>query len=481
MKYRKEYNNMKKIKMIKTLKKITRILMVLLIMSILFTKIDYAAFAIDKADLYAKGSYANMIKYNGIEVLTTFVVYAKDNIEYPAYCLDKDMPGVGEQGGYSVQINSLLTNVMIWRTIINGYPYKTPAQLGCNTKEEAFTATKQAVYCTLYNRNAEDYEPIGEQGQRVIQAMKQILNAARNSSQVKPSNNISINSTEQKWVVDQIDNTYLSQTFDILASVQSENCLIELRGDYPEGTMITDLSNKKISTISSANKFKILIPIKNIKVEGKFDIVINAKLDTKPVFYGKAPNSSLQDYAITGEIYEDASGSKTLTYPENLTKIIIKKVKEENHEPMGEVHFQLMDSNKNIIYTDLITDENGMIELNNMLPGDYYLEEIKTQEGYTRYEKLIQIKLDLNEIFTVTVTNSLKQETEYTSKTEEVNVNQKEEKITVNQDEKQTNINQEEKQITINEKQQEVDVTSQNESTNMSQSNVVIKLPKTGM
>ena len=31
----------------------------------------------------------------------------------------------------------------IWRTIINGYPYKTPKELGCETKEEALNTLTQ--------------------------------------------------------------------------------------------------------------------------------------------------------------------------------------------------------------------------------------------------------------------------------------------------------------------------------------------------
>ena len=63
----------------------------------------------------------------------------------------------------------------MWRYLINGYPYKTIEQLGCATKEEAFTATKQAIYCYIHGNDINDYEPIGEAGVRTINAMKQII------------------------------------------------------------------------------------------------------------------------------------------------------------------------------------------------------------------------------------------------------------------------------------------------------------------
>lgn len=86
-----------------------------------------------------------MVLYN-----YNFCYISKDGVEYPAYCLNREYPGVGEYDGYTVDIDAVLDNVQIWRTIINGYPYKTPAELGVENKYDAFVATKQAVYSILY-------------------------------------------------------------------------------------------------------------------------------------------------------------------------------------------------------------------------------------------------------------------------------------------------------------------------------------------
>ena len=52
---------------------------------------------------------------------------------------------MNDQISYSVSIQDAISDVKLWRIIINGYPYKTIEELGCNSKEEAFTATKQAI------------------------------------------------------------------------------------------------------------------------------------------------------------------------------------------------------------------------------------------------------------------------------------------------------------------------------------------------
>lgn len=369
--------------MIKLMKNILKVVLVIIILfgtTVIRQPVMATTTPINSAYLYAKSSYGNMLRYNGVEILTTFVVYMKDGVEYPAYCLDANMPGVGENGSYTVNTSNFLNDVMLWRVITNGYPYKTVTELGCNTKEEAFTATKQAVYCMLYGREASWYTPIGEQGKRVINAMTKILQNAKNSTSIKPSSDITLQSQESKWNVDLNDKNYVSQTFKIISSLSSSSCKLSLTGDFPDGTKIVDSKNNSITTISSGGTFKLMIPIKSLKSSGEFQIQIQSTLATKPVLYGKAPNSNWQDYAVTASIYEDASGSATVSYKKNETKIMIQKQDLVNRKPIPGVTFQVLDSDKKVVYTDLVSDSNGCIEINNIVPGRYYLEEIKTKE-----------------------------------------------------------------------------------------------------
>lgn len=61
----------------------------------------------------------------------------------------------------------------VWRTIINAYPYKTPAELGVENEYDAFVATKQAVYCILYNWDATSrYRGGDERGTKIANAIK---------------------------------------------------------------------------------------------------------------------------------------------------------------------------------------------------------------------------------------------------------------------------------------------------------------------
>jgi len=290
------------------IKQRNKIIAILLIAITLFMTFNVSFAAnLSSANLYSKGDCGNLLKYKGITVLTTMVVYSNGGVEYPAYCMDKALPGVGESGSYTVNINGVVSNSAVWRAIINGYPYKTPTELGCANANEAFTATKQAVYCMLYGNNVNDYTAIGDAGVRTLNALKTIVAKANASTESKPSTNIQITEESSKWNIDSINKKYVSKTYTVSSAALSGNYEVSLKGTVPENTKITDLNNNEKTVFAKGEKFKIIIPIQNMFAEGEFTINIAAKANTKPVFYGVAPNSSLQDYAITSATYEDAS------------------------------------------------------------------------------------------------------------------------------------------------------------------------------
>ena len=75
--------------------------------------------------------------------------------------------------GYTVNIEKVLDNNKVYTAVINGYPYKTPSELGVYNKYDAFMATKQAVYSVLYNYNVDShYRGVDERGDNIKKAIK---------------------------------------------------------------------------------------------------------------------------------------------------------------------------------------------------------------------------------------------------------------------------------------------------------------------
>ena len=364
-----------------------------------------ANFSINSADLYTKGSYNNYLHYGNIGIVFNYVVYSKDGIEYPAYCLNKDLDGITSNNQYSVTAEKLLSGIKVWRAIINGYPYKTASELGCETNEEAFLATKQAVYCMLYNREPSEYNAYDERETRVLNALTQIVTDARNSTEVKQNANLTINDISGKWEQDSLDKSYISKSFTISANAGISRYVVGLENSNIENIRIVDAQNTDKTEFKYGENFKILVPIINLQSEGSFDIKVKGQVATKPALYGYSANRNLQDYAITGNIYEDGSGTKTVYYSKNETKIIIKKEDQDGNLLEG-VKFNLLDENKQIVYADLTTNKDGEIIINNINPGTYYVQETSTLNGYSLYDKLVQAKIEYNESLTVNITNS---------------------------------------------------------------------------
>lgn len=385
------------------MKRCLSILAIIVMLISLNTNISLAA-NINEAHLYSKGGVEDLLIYNGIEVYTTIVVYSHDGIEYPAYCVNKDLPGVGENGPYAVSTSNL-ADVMIWRALVNGYPYKSYSELGCSNEGEAYMATKQAIYCIIYDRDTSGYSAIGEAGQRCLNALNQIVNAARSSSETKISSELYITENNAGWEIDELAQNYVSKEFTVKSNAGFSEYVVNIVDNLPEGTKIVDLNNNEKNSFSSNEKFKIIMPLKNINNDGNFTIKVQGKVKTKPVLYGASGNSATQDYALATTMLEDGEGTAKVYYTKNNTNIVIIKKDNKTNEFLKGVKFNLLDENKNIIYTELETDEKGEIRIENLLPGKYYIQETRTLVGYKIYDKLIEVNISLNETAKFNINN----------------------------------------------------------------------------
>ena len=326
----------------------TILLVIMLLFLLSFMNLTFANSNINSAYLYSTGNCGNLLKYKGIDVIVSYIEYQNDGISYPAYCMDKTKVGAENDNPYTVSIQEMINDVGLWKIIINGYPYKSIEQLGVANKEEAFTATKQAIYCYIHGNNPADYSPIGEAGNRTLNALKNILANAQNSTENKISNTITINRISEKWEQDSINKNYVSKTFSILKEGQIKDYKINIEnknGTELGGIKVTDESNNEKNTFNPDENFKILIPIKEMTDNKEIKINVEAEIATKPILYGKAPDASLQDYALTAATYEDGTGYINEEYEKNQTKIKIIKQDSQTGARLKDVEFELLNEN----------------------------------------------------------------------------------------------------------------------------------------
>ena len=381
------------------------------------------AFDVGTKDLVLHARCEVLLTYNGKPINVNFVAYERDGKYYPAYCLDESLPGV-DLTTYSVNGGSKLQDVNVWRAIINGFPYKSLAELGAQNEQEAFTATREAVYTMLYNRDTNSYAPMdSDSGRRTYQIYLNIVSAARSSNEnIQNDIQTSINQNQEEWKIDEKEKSFVSKTYTLNSNIKSGYYRIELEGDIPENTKVTDMNNQIVSELSVGENFKILIPIQSLNKNGSFNVKAISNIETKPVVYGATNLVGTQDYALAGYMYEESISNIKEDYFKNITKLQIIKQEYGTNSRLAGVKFNLLDSEKKVIKEGLVTNENGEIILENMVPGLYYIQETETLAGFNLFTDLIEVGLDFNEEFAVTVNNTTKEVTEVDKEFEKVEV-----------------------------------------------------------
>lgn len=148
-----------------------------------------------------------------------------------------------------------------------------------------------------------------------------------------------------------------------------------------------------------------------------------------------------ENYALTSAVYENIEEIMLDTYLKNTTSLKIIKRDKETHKKLNYVEFEVLDKNKQTIYTNLKTNADGEITLNNILPGTYYIRETKAKYGYIKHSELTKIEIKLNEKAIIEFENIKKSKPNIT-------INEKEIKVSYEEEEKQKeNINKEKSTI----------------------------------
>ena len=403
----------------KKLKKVTSILILAVVLLMQFSKITFAVTELTEAFIsYDKDCGDHLEALDGdnwYTILASYVEYtAPDGKKYPAYCLDNTKPGVGSSligdlpEGYEVQIEKILDNNQVYRAAINGYPYKTPSQLGVKDKYDAYIATKQAIYSVLYNYDVDEhYRGVDERGENIHKAIKNIVDKARNGTET-PRTALLTFKKDGGFTEDSSNNKYYSQTYSVNSDISMKEYKITATAKLPSGSFIAGEDGKSKTTFSADEKFKIMIPKESAdkleEVEGVLSV--QAKCKNYPVFYAKK-NTKLQPYALTFDPYGDNSAQLKVNFSMDTGKIKVNKIDSETSEPISGVTFQLSKEDGTVV-ANSTTDINGVATFSGLFPGSYKLKELSTNEKYIVNEKVFDVTVEYNKTTTETITNEHK-------------------------------------------------------------------------
>ena len=343
-------------------------------------------------------------------IVTTYVTYNVDGREYPAYCLNKEYNGVGEHVEYSVDVdsdvNDVLGDIRVWRTIINGFPYKSAGELGLENDLEAFQATKQAVYCIIY-----DFDPISRyrgaedgadsRGDAIKNAIVNLVNIGRYGSQTPADPSITLTASGNF----EEDGDYYTQKINVSSIVDMANYWVIDIANLPEGTIITNASGTITNSFTGNESMYVKIP-KSKMVQDIQNATINVQGECKtyPVFYGRTSIAGTQNYALTYSPFSIGIGNLALDIKANTGKIIVNKIDNETKAPIEGVKFLLEKMDGTVIGT-AITDKDGLATFDKLYQGNYKLIEEEANPKYILNKAEFDVFVEYNKTTTIEVEN----------------------------------------------------------------------------
>lgn len=343
-----------------------------------------------------------------------------------AYCVNPDLSGIGwvegEVDGYHVDLKNALSDDKLWRVYRHGYPYVTPEELGVETEDDAYLATKQAGYWIIRGYSLEDihtyFRPgeteingqslndIQRRGKKVIDAIYHLVDLGYNGKETPKYNNIVKINKDGNFIQDE-NSEYYSQKYTVTSSTSMSGYTIKNITNFPEGSYIADLNGNGKTTFSAGEKFKVMIPKKAINENVTGKIEIESKCQNYPVYYGEARDVNSQNYAVTVDSYSNIVETTNLDINAYKSNIKLTKVDEDTKEKLSGVKFNFKyEDGTNI--GDYTTDKNGQIYIKNLRQGIVIIKELETRNEYILNTQENKINLEYNNTTETTIENEHK-------------------------------------------------------------------------
>lgn len=377
-----------------------------------------------------KGFYS-IQKWTGSEWL--YVTYSithytdKDGVSRIAYCIDPDLKGIGyisgEFEGYDVKLKELLSDQRLWRVYTNGYPYRTPSDLGVETEDDAYLATKMASYCilrsypldeikTLYRAGqdpvaGQKLDDIQRRGNKVVDAIYNLVNIGYNGTETMQYNNILKINKVGEFKQDTKDKSYYYQEYKVNSTVDYIGYKVENISNFPEGSFVANSKGDAKTQFSKGEIFRIMIPKNKIldNISGTINIVGRCK--NYPIYYAECTIGEYQNYMVCENYSDNVKATLSSNINAYKSSLQIKKVDKDTELPIKGVKFTLKYKDGKEIGT-YETNEKGIIYINGLKQGDIQIEEIETNDKYILDSKIETVNLGYEESKTIKLENELK-------------------------------------------------------------------------
>ncbi|OUB44767.1 adhesin, partial [Bacillus thuringiensis serovar iberica] len=284
-----------------------------------------------------------------------------------AYCL---VYGLKSPNGQDLP-ESGRTNDIVYRVLLNGYPQKSPEELGVSTWEQAHYSTQLALWNSLGQINTAELQ---FKDAAVEKATKAIIHAA-DQSQDTQDVYMNVVPTDKKEA--QLKGEYFeTTTYTVQTNAKKGTFKVQMN-NAPQGTRVVTEQGEAKEMFLIGEKFRILVPKSSKSNELSLKVVSNLTNYNAIAYKG---TETIQDATVLLERSTEQVSTDLQVYWKANGSLKVMKV-DENKKPLPGAVFTVLNSGQEVMGT-ITANENGVAELGNLELGTYTVKEVKAPTGY---------------------------------------------------------------------------------------------------
>ncbi|MCI0767283.1 thioester domain-containing protein [Bacillus sp. TL12] len=324
----------------------------------------------------------------GKDVRTELLKNASGQI---AYCLvygkkspdGHDLPEIGR------------TDDVVYRVLLNGYPQKTPEQLGVSTWQQAHYATQVSIWIALGQLSADDLQFKDAEVERATKAITYAADHTGDTQDVY----MNVKPTDKQEA--QLNGEYFETTTYTVETNAKKGEFKVQTNQVPAGTRIVTEQGEAKETFQLGEKFRVQVPKLSKSSELSLKVMANLTNQHAVVYQG---TDTVQDATVLLERNQEKVSQDLQVFWKSVGGLKILKV-DENKTPLAGAMFEVWDQNQQSVGT-ITTNEKGIASLQNIEIGTYTVKEVKSPSGYVLNDQPQKIEVKTGEVATITVANT---------------------------------------------------------------------------
>lgn len=287
------------------------------------------------------------------------------------------------------------TDNVVYKVLLNGYPQKSPEELGVSDWKEGHYATQLSVWAAL---GQIDISEVQHKNANVAKAVKSIIDGA-NASQETQEMYMNVTPTDNQEA--KLNGEYFeTTTYKIESNAKNGVFTVQL-ANAPTGTKVVSTNGEAKQQFNLGEQFRILIP--KSSQTGNFSLKVTSNLSKLQAVAYKGTDS-VQDATVLLEKNEEKVSADLRVNWKSLGGLKVVKVGEQKELLQGAV-FEVVNSANEKVGT-MTTNEQGTASLSGLEMGNYTLKEVKAPTGYVLNDQPQKIEVKTGEIATITVQNA---------------------------------------------------------------------------